>query len=151
MLKLGVDVGGVLLCRKTIDKKTRKKGSESSWIPCAQESLKSLSEIYELFIVSFCSAKMLTRSKEQLRRLNVDQYVPEDHWFFVTKRTDKSQVCKEQKLNALIDDRLDVLDAVKKEVPHVKRYWFNGDKSQSKHHIVLRDWSHAVGLLKPTN
>lgn len=168
--RIGVDVGGVILIRdgkyetvkskwqgnKDKEKKKKKENKEKYShregivVPDALQALNTLSQEFDLYIVSYCKEPREISSRVNLRRFGIDQVIPEERWKFVRKRVEKARICQEEKLDALVDDRRDILDHLAREVPNVQRFWFNGKKEDNhlgpNKHVIVEGWPNMLKL-----
>lgn len=104
MEKIAIDVGGVL-----IEKKDR-SGADTNfdvdnvkWMPGALDAIKTLSEHYDIYILSFCGKKTERETREALKT-EVLRYVPEWKWIFTREREHKVDRMKQFGITTLIDD-----------------------------------------------
>jgi hypothetical protein len=172
--RVGLDVGGVILHRdphdfaklrisngkhkkKILHDKEKKKIVEPSFVLHAQEAITRLAEsnLYDLYIVSYCQLSMKERTTKILQRHGFSLLIPEVNWIFVQDRKDKAQVCQTYKLDVMIDDRYDVLENIHKFCTSTTLYWFqNGEttvgtktKPVNKSILVVKNWRSLATLL----
>lgn len=107
--KIAIDVGGVLIEKKS------KYGADTNfdiddikWMPGALEAVKTLSQIYDVYILSFCGKKTEKETRLALRK-EVSIHVPENKWIFTREREYKVDRMKEYNITTLIDDTSDII------------------------------------------
>src|SRR5437868_5846715 len=112
--RLGLDAGGVLFIHSS-----EQKGEDTSstqWMPGCLAALEKLSQTYELYVVSFAGQQRGEETKAAIAQ-EASQFFPEDHVHIVSQRRLKGIVCAELKLSVMVDDRLDVLNAIHMTAP----------------------------------
>lgn len=138
MKKIGIDVGNVIFLRDQKDLvKIKASGKKAKaleqkrqrllpiCIEGALETIARLSTQYELFIISYCQESMESKSRSALRAYGIDQWIDEKRWVFVRDRADKAQVCLENAIDYMIDDKEEVLAHVRKGSPRTKTILFD--------------------------
>jgi 5'(3')-deoxyribonucleotidase len=112
MKRLAIDVGGVLIAKKD-QSGADTNFDEVKWLPGALESVKELSKHFDLYILSFCGKKTEQETRDALRS-EVLPYIPESKWIFTRKREHKVLRMQELSIDILIDDTLEIIEAVTK-------------------------------------
>ena len=175
--KIAIDVGGVLIIRKE-NKKTHFTGGKKKKTFLAKEEKKIIetaqlfsgvkeiirllaeSKKYELFILSYCQKDTETRTIKILEANEINLFIPQENWIFVSKRNQKAIVCQEKNFDIMIDDREDILREILKLNPSMTVYWFHEDflpEKQMKNHTyfktnsfqIIKDWYSIQAFLLP--
>lgn len=149
--RIGVDFGGVLA-------KHTKSGEENMPVtehkntkidmPGAVETLQKLKQKgHTLYIVSFCGKKRALEGMEEVKRHHLDTVFTEQ--VYITNPFEKSTVLSKFGCNFMIDDRLDLLDAIQKRNPAVKTIWFGQteDKCENTKHICAETWDDVYRII----
>jgi hypothetical protein len=111
-VKLGIDVGGVLIEKKdSMGADTNFSPEDVKWVPGALAAVEKLQDRYDLYILSFCGKKTEAETREALGH-GVAHIIPEDKWMFTRKREHKVKRMKENGISILIDDTKDIIDLV---------------------------------------
>jgi hypothetical protein len=129
-MKIGIDCGGVLFITNTKFESSEKEDTTQTedWVPGAVAGLRILHEEgYELFVVSFCGKRRAAETRQKL--LEVRDLIPPENVFIVKDKFKKGQVCREHRLEMLIDDRLDVLEAAGQHFPALRCVLFTSWES----------------------
>ena len=107
--KIAIDVGGVL-----IEKKNR-YGADTNfdldnvkWLPGALDAVRTLSESYDVYILSFCGKKTEWETRQALKK-EVLEFIPENKWIFTREREHKVDRMKEHGITTLVDDTLNIV------------------------------------------
>jgi hypothetical protein len=135
--KIAIDVGGVL-----IEKKNR-YGADTNfdldnvqWVPGALDAVKKLTELYDVYILSFCGKKTEWETRQALKK-EVLPYIPEEKWIFTREREYKVDRMKEHNITTLVDDTLEIIKWVENagmKGVHFRSPWYP-------------DWNSVVKLL----
>lgn len=115
-MRIGIDFGGVLARPqiRTRDSRTQRSGFIVVDMPRAVESLSWLKEEgHSLHLVSARSHSHARHTHQALRRAGLLPLF--DSINFVKRRSHKGQVCLQLGLQAIIDDRPDVLSRVRRD------------------------------------
>lgn len=160
MKAIGVDIGGVLTQHTTREDDTSFWGDrflESPEVPGAFDGLALLVQRgWEVSLVSKCGRRTERKTREWLRHHDLEARTGVSPWavWFCEQRVDKAEIASVLHLDAFIDDRRDVLDALPKRVQ--TRLWFEPDWSQPASDpapvvapIPVPDWRTAVKQLGP--
>lgn len=131
-LRLGIDFGGV--CSRDSDSyetDADAKDDQAINVPGCIEALTELKrQGHYLVLASFCGKKRA----DTTRRSKAMGYFHEV--YFVKKRPSKSQVCHVLGLDAMIDDRSDVLAVIKGDKRKTKTVKFSSHPSDDKTNFV---------------
>jgi hypothetical protein len=110
--RIAIDVGGVLIEKKD------KSGPDTNfdvdnirWMQGALDAVKSLSQHFDLYILSFCGKKTELETREALRTC-VIEYIPESKWIFTRDRTHKVPRMQELDITTLVDDTWQIISSV---------------------------------------
>jgi hypothetical protein len=140
-LKIGIDIGGVLAVHKT-DVGDGEHENTGIDMPGALESVRALAAAgHTLVIVSFCGKRRAYESRDALRAAGIAECFAA--MYFVKKTTHKKHVCASLGLDALIDDRGDILRTVTCGTHRVKF----GDPPVDAGVYHAADWSTVLALL----
>ena len=130
-MRIGIDVGGVMVQHdSSVENYDRKEDTnfdptQVPWMEGLFQALDALkADGHELFIVSFCGARREAETRAALKARHVSNWIPEQNWFFTRDRKLKVKVCRDQGLQFMIDDRLDILQSFPPE-SSVHLIWFN--------------------------
>jgi hypothetical protein len=163
--KLGIDIGRVLIST------AGESAQDTSFIGGSREAalgtppyegmfdvVPSLVRLFEhrVWLVSKCGPRVQQRSREWLahHRFFERTGVPTANLRFCLKRPEKATHCIELGITHFIDDRLDVLEAMRGVVPNL--YLFGPQRSSVTHRSWLRatptwrDVEHAILKYHPT-
>lgn len=116
MNKIGIDIGRVIIASDT-DSSNSFFGDGYLNTPSVSHSLESIKKIVDIlspqnvFLVSKCSTKTEKRTKEWLlfNSFFVETRIHDSNLIFCRKRSEKYQICLDNKINIFIDDRYSVL------------------------------------------
>ena len=114
-MKLGVDIGGVIIERGNGADDTFFLGkyTETPALEGAIDALRRLKQRFggEVYLISKCGAKTEAKTREWLEANNFYSLtgLPEDNLRFCRERPEKAQICKELGITHYIDDNMDVL------------------------------------------
>ena len=155
---IGVDIGGVLTQHTTREDDTSFWGDrylESPEVPGAFDGLASLVAAgWAVSLVSKCGRRTERKTREWLRHHDLEKHTGVSPWsiWFCEQRADKAEIATVLRLDAFVDDRRDVLDALPKRVR--TRLWFEADWSSPKPEtpplvdpVPTADWSAVLRLL----
>jgi len=126
-MRIGIDYGGVC----SVDREQYEEGADFCGelginVPDCLSSLRLLkTQGHSLFLVSFCGSKRAQLTRKYFHSLQEDLF---EEFIFVKKRIYKVDVCQAYGLNAMIDDRLDILLTMP---PPIITIHFNGHQSDS--------------------
>lgn len=137
MIKLAIDVGGVLIEKKTkYGPDTNFDVNDTKWLPGSLEAIKTLCQIYDVYILSFCGKRTELETRQALRK-EVASYVPENKWIFTREREYKVDRMKSHGLSILVDDTEEIIN------------WVNAAGFEGVHFGSGKypDWSHVVEYL----
>lgn len=138
---IGMDIGGVLFER---EERKSKKWREHKLMPNCKDVLSYLinEKKCKLCIISRCGKAMEANIRYSLYLQGIDQWISSDNWYFVKKGSEKGNICLQQKVDYMIDDRKDILLAVNKHSPATTCLHFSNEK-ESPPLVVLKDWLHV--------
>lgn len=147
-MKIGVDVGGVLHSKLESKQKNDKDYLSEDVNVSALETIRWIVNVFgrnNIFIISKCPAEkevlILTWLREN-QLISKDTFF-EDHVLFCRERSDKAKIAKDLGIDCFIDDRSEVLEAMKGIVMY--RIQFSSDNtldtSDDRDIIHCNDWS----------
>jgi hypothetical protein len=154
-LKIGVDFGGVLSIHDQGERAGAEHNNTTINIPEALESLRLLKQAgHKLYLNSFCGKNRAMETKAAIEKEAPGLF---DGLFFVKNKKFKGAITRYLGCDAMIDDRLDILQ----DIQGCKPIWFKGDptfedtnKLPRRTNIVEAfTWKEAVEIcmnLKPT-
>lgn len=95
-------------------------------------AIRTLSEKFDVWIISKCGTKVQERTLEWLlsREFYTKTQVAPEQVLFVKKRPQKAPLAEELGLVAFIDDREDIIASMQGKIPHP---------------ILFRDWEQTMG------
>ena len=154
IFRIGVDFGGVLA-------KHSKDGEENIPVaehknthidmPGAIENLHRLkNKGHELFIVSFCGKKRALEGIQQIKDSGLESVFTEQ--IYIKNPWEKGTVLNKFGCNFMIDDRLDILNTIKRKAPLIKTIWF-GQKQfncADNSHICAETWDDVYNIISNT-
>jgi hypothetical protein len=141
-LKIGIDVGGVLSIHKT-DVGDGEHENTGIDMPGAIDSVRSLAAAgHSLYVVSFCGRRRAIETRDALVACGLADCFTA--MYFVKKVTQKKNVCAALGLDALIDDRSDILRSVTCGTHRVK---FDGPPIDCAPSYHCADWAAVMALL----
>lgn len=157
IMKLGIDVGGVLTKKGGSAADTFLFGPNYLNAPAVEGALEAVAALNtgtfagNLWIISKCGHKVECRTREWLKAHKVDLIIPENKWFFCKKRHEKAPIAKDIGLTHFIDDRLEVLSYM---TSVRNRYLFQPESKEvepRKEHLpsvkVVNDWPSLQAIL----
>lgn len=117
---LGVDIGGVLICRAAAGGDTSFFSQGYLETPMVADSFATLARLREgrfgaaIHLVSKCGPGVEAKTRRWLAHHHFAGItgVPETHWHFCRERPDKAPICAKLGVTHFVDDRLDVLDCL---------------------------------------
>jgi hypothetical protein len=146
---LGVDIGRVIIHGDGPDT-SFVGGSEAEALraPSMDGAFEALTRLRELFqgrvwLVSKCGPKIQARSRLWLDRQRFFQTtgIPYGQLRFCRDRKEKAPICAELGIGLFVDDRFDVLDAMRDIVPY--RFQFGASSSPAPGIIPVPTWAAA--------
>jgi hypothetical protein len=159
-MKLGIDIGRVLICpdaRGTRGDTSFIGGSIQDALdtPPYDGMMDVVPALVQLFgakvwLVSKCGPRVQEKSRLWLRhhRFFERTGIPSENLRFCLERPQKADHCSELGITHFIDDRLDVLRCLDGVVQH--RYLFGPQKEQGAPRgiVLMPAWSDALGLIQ---
>lgn len=140
--RIGVDFGGVLY--DPIKSPLNITVNE----PKAVECLKKLrGEGNELILISAVLKKGSKDFHDALVEKKIDSLFT--HEYYVTQMKFKKFICKYIGCHILIDDRIDILNDVKKFIPDIVTIWFKG--TSHKTHFTANNWTEILDIIHSVN
>lgn len=129
-MKIGIDAGGVIF--RNDDGETDTSQTENL-VPGVIEFIQSLkARGHTVHLVSFCGKSRERETADAIARLGI----PLDFQHYVRDRQLKGRVIRREGIACMIDDRLDVLQCIRKECgPTVKLVLFTGGGGKAGHNI----------------
>ena len=152
--RIGVDFGGVLAKHSTKDEEFKPVEEHKNTridMPGAIENLHKLKKKgHELYIVSFCGKKRALEGIQKVKEEGLEQVFTEQ--VYIGNPWEKGTVLNKFGCNFMIDDRLDLLDAIKKKAPKTKTIWFGQSqyKCENKEHICAETWDDVYKIINST-
>lgn len=151
---IGVDYGGVCSIHAAQHEDGKFNGNTELNVPGCVEALTELkTRGHKLVLISFCGKARADATNKYFAKYYPDLF---DVVIFVKKRTLKNQHCIEQKVDFMIDDRLDVLETI----TTAKKIWFTLPEAlelipkkdvQNANNVVdhhVRSWEEVLELFK---
>jgi hypothetical protein len=134
MQKLAIDVGGVLIEKKSeAGADTNFDKDDVKWVPGALEAVDKLSTQFDLYVLSFCGKKTETETRQALSE-KIIQYIPAEKWIFTRKREKKVDEMKKHGISGLVDDSSDIISLVTNA--GLNGYLFRGEKYKTWETLV---------------
>ena len=152
MLSIGVDMGGVCSSKSRVYEETDGEIKKLIDVPDCLKYLNKLKDDgHELVLVSFCGKR---RARETRLKLLEEYKGLFDKIFFVKDKKKKGMVCDYNKLDVMIDDRLDVLSCINRPPKYLINYVGDvGDNSEISSLVtVVENWEDiydCISKLKP--
>lgn len=113
MIKLAIDVGGVLIEKRDLSgADTNFDLSYVKWVPGAIEAVEKLSTHFDLYILSFCGKRTEMETRIALRD-KISHFIHENKWIFTRKREHKVKEMVKHEIWGLVDDTPMIIDLVK--------------------------------------
>ena len=149
--RIGVDFGGVLAKHTKVGEEnapvTEHKNTNIN-MPGAVENLHKLKKKgHQLYIVSFCGKKRALEGMEEVKEKGLEPVFTEQ--IYIGNPWEKGSVLQKFGCNFMIDDRLDLLEAIKKKSPKTKTIWFGQtqDKCIDGQHICAETWDDVYEII----
>ena len=117
-------------------------------MPGAVETLKKLkSKGHKLYIVSFCGKARAIGGKEEVAKKGLDDVFTEQ--IYINNPYEKGTVLKNYGCNFMVDDRIDLLNFIRKKNPYVKTILFGqkNDKCIGTEHICAETWDNVYKII----
>jgi hypothetical protein len=147
--RLGVDIGRVIIHGDGPDTSFI-GGSDADAMNApamsgAFEALARLTALFEgrVFLVSKCGPRIQARTRAWLgeqRFFELTGIAP-DHLHFCRERPQKALICQKLRITCFVDDRVDVLQAMRGIVPH--RLLFGASSAPSPELVPVPGWAEA--------
>ena len=140
MIRIGIDIGGVLIG-------IGRENNSLFDVPNSLETLKTLSEKYRLYIISYSKERMAQSNYNNLINYNL-------FWsqYYVNNKSYKASIVKHLSCNVMIDDNENILNQVKNENPEVTTILFQRYNKQKKKshrkHILVDNWVDIITVLE---
>jgi len=138
-VKIGIDIGGVIIDRNRNDESdTSLFGDNYLSAHAVKDAFDVIKRLNaglfkdQVYVVSKCGHKIEKRSREWLahNRFHETTGVTADRLRFCRRRADKAPIARELGLTHFVDDRLEVLGYMRDVVPH--RLLFNQSVDEEK-------------------
>lgn len=156
--KIGIDIMGVILPKAT-ETGTFEEFMACSALPGAIQSIKKIVNLYKpqnVFIISRCPELAENGILQWLdnQKFFTDINFDRSNVYFCRERVDKALIAERLQLTFFIDDRIDVLDAMKDIVAN--RILFTGGSSHGDNVIdddiiILNNWDFVLEYIKINN
>lgn len=149
--RIGVDFGGVLARHSKPGEEVapvKEHKNTNIDMPGAVENLHKLKKKgHELYIVSFCGKKRALEGMNEIKEEGLEPVFTEQ--IYIGNPYEKSVVLNKFGCNFMIDDRIDLLDVIKKKAPNTKTIWFGQtqDKCKDKSHICAETWDDVYKII----
>lgn len=153
----GVDFGGVIVKshRFTLSEDTHLVGSESKVVaqPGVFEALSEIVSICDgqVWIVSKASQRVQARTLAWLKEVDFFSRIglQDDHFIFCFEREEKEQICNDLNISHFIDDRIHVMQILRKSVPQLYLFGEKVEKKQCPPWVTyVTGWAEMLYLLK---
>lgn len=134
-MRMGIDIGGVIVQRAGLgDTSFEQEHLKTPPMPDAFETIARLASEHDVWIISKCYPRMQRLSRQWLEHGRFFEItgVRRDRLLFCLKRPEKALIARELGLDAFIDDREDVLEAMVGVVPR---------------RILFRSWREVLAQL----
>jgi hypothetical protein len=147
--RLGVDIGRVIIHGDGPDTSFI-GGSDADAMNApamsgAFEALTRLNRLFEdrVWLVSKCGPRIQARTRAWLTQQRFFEHtgIPPDHLHFCRERPEKAVICGKLRITCFVDDRVDVLTAMRGIVPH--RLLFGAHMTPSAELVPVPDWREA--------
>ena len=145
-MKIGIDVGGVLIRHDGKDQKedTVFNTEDVRFFVDCKEVLEELkSKGHELYIISYCGPKREEETIKALKEYGIHRIIPEKNWSFVRSRGKKVDSCLQWNIDIMIDDRQDVHQNLFSKIPNIKGIWFDPPSNAQYSHrrlVLAYNW-----------
>jgi len=138
-LNIGIDAGGVMFIH--IERKNNEDTSTTNWMDSALVSMQKLKSMgHRLFLISFAGKKTGEETKRVIQQ-DASGIINNEDMFIVKDRKKKGIVCKEQKIDIMIDDRADVLLSVIKDSPSTLCFLLGDDPCDNLKIVRVSSWN----------
>lgn len=147
---IGIDFGGVLAVHRGCANVMEHINTEID-MPLALESIEKLKKMNnKLYIISFCGKKRATETNKSINESYVSNYF--DEQYFVKSIFKKSYVCQYLGCHFMIDDRIDILDNIKKYNNNIITILFGKYESDcvDTPHVCAKDWNDVLKIISET-
>lgn len=147
-LNIGIDAGGVMFVHVE-RKKNNEDTSTTNWMVDALSSMQKLKNMgHRLFLVSFAGKKTGEETKRVIK-LDASGFINNEDMFIVNDRKKKGIVCKQQKIDIMIDDRADVLLSVMKDSPSTLCFLFGDCPCDNSSVVRVSSWNEFLDYFNP--
>lgn len=158
--RLGVDIGRVIIAGSAAggpDTAFLRGGLDAALrtpaVPGAFDALALLTERFagRVWIVSKCGVRIEARSLAWLGHhdLWTRTGIPQDNVRFCRRRADKAPICAELGITHFLDDRADVLAAMRGVVPHLFLFATQAGEHEREWLTPVADWPAALQVVRP--
>jgi hypothetical protein len=151
--RLGVDIGRVIIHGDGPDTSFI-GGSETDAlkVPAIRGAFEALARLNTRFdgrvwLVSKCGPRIQARTRAWLgeHRFFESTGIAADHLHFCRERPDKATICRTLRITCFVDDRVDVLEAMRGIVPH--RFLFGARSAPVLEIVPVESWMVAEPAL----
>jgi hypothetical protein len=159
--RLGIDIGRVLIAGDGVGDTSFFGRSEADAmltpeVPGALAAVARLVPRFEgrVWLVSKCGARIRERSRAWLRHHDFFALtrVREEDMHFCRERSEKAEICARLEITHFVDDRLDVLEAMRALVPHRFLFGASSEYVTPDGEIATPTWAHverAIAAVTP--
>jgi hypothetical protein len=140
VLRIGIDFGGVLSRHDIFKHRPHDPATVAVEgvavehknvaidAPGALEALKEWkARGHELYLISFCGRTRAEETRASIERTSPGLFTA---LYFTRSTSAKADICRHLGCHIMIDDRKDILVELKRRVPEIKRYWFEGRETE---------------------
>jgi hypothetical protein len=143
-MNIGLDAGGVIF----IHDRTHTRGDTSQteqFMPGCLEYVEKLAKDgHRIFVNSFAGRARGENTRKAIEQ-NMKEWIPKENVFVVGDRKDKWIICKEQKLQIMVDDRYDVLQTIDQKFRETGLqppllFWFSEEQRRGSKYVQVTTW-----------
>jgi hypothetical protein len=139
---IGIDFGGVLSVDDALLPASPHINTRID-MPGAYEAIVELSKDHKLFLISFCGKRRAMETKASIQSSGLAKHFA--GLYFVKHPDYKSQLTRYLGCDAMIDDRVDVLDNIRVYDNKIHTLLFNNPAPSS--HIPTPGWGDVLSLI----
>jgi hypothetical protein len=146
---IGIDFGGVLSVH---DAEGAEHRNTAINIPGGVEALEKLKDAgHDLYLISFCGKSRAVETSNSIESNGCSKFFTEQ--YYVKKKEYKNDICLKLGCHFMVDDRVEILDHIRKYNPTIKTILFgdaNGNNELETDHQKASNWDQVIEIINKT-
>lgn len=148
---IGIDFGGVLAIHRGCNVNMLEHINTEIDMPLALESIEKLKSMNNnLYIISYCGKRRATETNKSINESYVSNYFQDQ--YYVKGPFKKTYICNYLGCHFMIDDRIDILDNIKKYNNNIITILFGKSDTDcvDTSHVCAKDWNDVLKIISET-